>query len=258
MLRRCATFVLAGLCFVFSSCDRIRKQKQQEEALSELKDSKKELLNSAVMTDEGMTIDMEKVKKAQQTMKQSGDKLGGKMGEALKIAAELQEDLNETVAKCVKASDEAVPCLDMKALSTTRNYAGAIEKFKTLISVNEETLASFQAFQPDLMKRLDAIGFTGDERNGFDGGFERKWKKTSELVNVIRNADIEFGKTGILLMEGLQKGDAHWHWDEETQQATFQTDAQVEWYNGHMERIATLGNTQTKAQEELIQHVKTQ
>ncbi len=215
------------------------------------------MLNSAVMTDEGMTIDMEKVKQTQQMMKKSGEKLGGKMGEALKIAAELQENLNELVARCAKAGDEAAPCLDMKSLSDTRDYGGNIEKFKTLISVNEETLAVFNDFKPALTKRLDDIGFTGDERKGFDVGFGKKWGKTSELVQIIRNADIELGKTGILLMEGLQQGDAHWQWDEDAQHASFQTDAQVDWFNTHMERITKIGTTQIKAQEELVQHMKT-
>jgi hypothetical protein len=256
MFRRSGILVMGGLCLVFTSCERIKKQQKDKEALRELTTSKTEMLDSAEMTDEGLVVDMDKVKHAQETLKKSGEKLGGKMGEALKIGAELQENLNETAVRCTKASDEAAAYFEMKSLAATRDYTGGIGKFKALIAINEETLAAFEAFEPELKKRLDAIGLTGDERREFDAGFRKTWTKTSELVKVIRNADIELGKTGIQLLEGLQKGDAHWGWDEDAQSAIFQTDAQVQWYNARMEKIGTLGKTQLKAQEELVQHLR--
>ncbi|HVJ46248.1 MAG TPA: hypothetical protein VM511_07680, partial [Luteolibacter sp.] len=177
-----------------------------------------------------------------------------KMGEALKIVAELQGSINEAGEKCVKAADEAV--LDLESLSKSRDYEAAIGKFETVILVNKDALESFKAFRPTLAKRLDEIGFTGDERKGFNRGIDKKWTTTLELVEVVRNADIKTGEIGMMIMKGLQKGDAYWTWDENKGHAIFQTDEQVDWYNKHIEEIQELGQTQMKAQEKLLQHMK--
>lgn len=208
------------------------------------------------MTDEGMTLDMEKMKQARESLKASGEKMGGKVGEALKIAAELQGSMSDIGEKCMKAGEEVGPYFDMESFSKSRDYAGGIEKFSKLISINEGALATFKAFEPELEKRLNEIGFTGEERKGFDAGFKRKWGKTSELVKIVRDADIQLGKIGIAMMEGLKKGDSQWQWDSEAEQITFQTDSQIEWYNSQMQQVGELGDKQVKAQEELIAHMK--
>lgn len=221
-----------------------------------MKTSNNEMLDSMVMTDEGMTVDMEKLKQAQQTLKASGDKMGGKLGEAVKIAAELQVGINEAGGKCLEAAAEIAPYFDMKSLSATRDYPTGTEKFKNLISVNETTLAIVEAFKPELAKRLDGIGFTGKDREDFDRGFEKKWGKTAELVHVIRKIDIELGKIGIAMMEELGKADSQWKWDDKADQPSFKTDAQAEQFNSHMERLEELGKKQGEAQEELVRHLK--
>lgn len=256
MLKHFTAVVLGALCLCSGSCDRVRKQQQEREALREMKSSKDEVLDSMTMTEEGLTVDMEKVKQAQQTLQKSGDKIGGKAGESIKMIAELQGKLNLHAQKCIEAADEAIPFFDMEALSKTRDYASGIGKFKNLISVNEETLAAFEAFRPEVTKRMDEIGFTGKDRNDFERGFERKWGRTYELVKVIRNSDIDLGKSGLALMEGLQKGDDQWDWDTEDQSITFKNDTQIEWFEAHMSRIEELGKTQSQAQQDLIQHLK--
>lgn len=256
MSGRSAALVLVGLCLISTSCDQIEKNRKEKEALRELSSLKDEMADSAKMTDEGLVIDMEKLKKSQQALKESGEKMGGKMGEALKIAAEMQGTLDEKSEKCIKAADEAAPSLDLEALSKSRDYEAAIGKFEALILVNKDALEFFRVYHQTLTKRLDEIGFTGDERKGFNRGFDNKWTKTSELAEVIRNADIKTGEIGITIMKGLQKGDAYWTWDENKGHATFQTDEQVDWYNKHIEKIQELGQAQVKAQEELLQHMK--
>lgn len=256
MSRLTAALVMGGLCLISASCDRIEKQRKEKEALRDIEASRSEMIDSAKMTDEGMVVDMEKVRKSQQTLKESGEKMGGGMGEALKISAELQGSLNEAAEKCIKAADDAALALDLESLSENRDYEAAIAKFETLILVNKDALELFRAFRPNLTKRLDEIGFTGPDRKGFNEGFDEKWPKTIELVETVRNADIKTGEIGILIMKGLRKGDAHWTWDETQAQATFQTDEQVEWYNKHIEKIQELGEAQIKAQQELLEHMK--
>lgn len=256
MLRTSAAIALSGLCLLFSSCDQAQKKQKEKEAMRDLSTSKNEMLDSMEMTDEGLVVDTEKMKEAQQRLKASGEKLGGKVGEALKIAADLQISLGEEGEKCAKAGEEVGPYLDMESLSASRDYAGGIVKFKQLITTNEATLAAFRSYEPELYKRLNEIGFSGAERDGFDAGFKRKWKKTSELVEIIRNADLELAKIGIALREGLEKGDSQWKWDADEEQVTFQNDDQAEWFNAHMKRIQEVGEKQAKAQEDLLAHMK--
>jgi hypothetical protein len=255
MLKKSAIIALSGLCLFSVSCDQ-SKRRNQKEALSEVKTSNNEMLDSLVMTDEGLEVDIDKVKQAQKQLKASGEKMGGKLGEVMKIAAELQGGINEAGEKCMKVADEVGLYLDMESFSKKRDYAAGIEKFKELITVNQETLDKFGDFKPEMTRRLDELGFTGKERKEFDTGFHKKWEKTHRLVDVIRSSDIETGKIGTALMEGLRKGDSQWEWDEDAGQIAFQSDELVEWYNSQMEKIRVLGEKQLKAQEELVEHMK--
>jgi len=256
MLRYSAAVVLGALCLGSASCDRIQKKQKEREALREMKSSSKEVIDSMEMTEDGMIVDTEKARQAQQNLIKSGEKMGGKLGEAIKISAEIQGKVAEAGGECAKAGDEAGHYFDMEALSKARDYTVGIEKFRKLIAVNEEMLVTLEAFSPELMKRLDAIGFDGKGRRDFDGGFKKKWEKTYESLKVIRESDIALGKVGISLMEGLQKGDAYWSWDAEAKATNFENDAQIEWFQAQMKQVEELGEAQSKAQQNLMRHLK--
>lgn len=246
-----AAFVLMGV-----SCDQAARRQKQREAADELKQSRQTIHDSMKMTDEGMQVDFNAVDQHRAHLESAGEKMGGKLGEALKISAELQGEINELGKKCADASEDFVKAVDWQTLSEKRDYEARRKVLNDYIALNRQALDQFGNYHRRVMVRLDEIGFTGSEREKFDKGFLKNKKETTELVRTIRQCDIDCSEIALGVINRMEKiGDA-WSWNAEEELVEFTENADVEWFGAEMDKFQQKGELQLRAQEDFAKMIK--
>lgn len=242
----CLLLILPLLTTV--SCERAKRNQARQEAINELDATRREFADKFEMTDEGLNVDFDAIDQHNRKVNQAADKMGGKLGEALKVVTSMQAEVNRLSKECGEQTDLFVETLDWQTLAANRDYEARRKMLRGYIDINEQTVAAFEKYPKDVNAKLDEIGFTGRERSDFDAGFQRTQRRTVGLVRTIRQCDIDCAKVAIGVMDRLEQiGDA-WKWNAEEEVVQFDDDSDVEWFQGEMEKFTTLADKQLEAQ----------
>lgn len=238
------------------SCDKIKQRQAREQAEKELISARREMTDKIKMSDDGITVDFDAVEKSRQKMEQAAGKMGGKLGEAMTLAASMQGDINRLGRECSEGAERFAAVFDWKSLAEKRDYEARRGILRDYITLNEKVLIAFEKYPKDLSAALDKIGFTGKERNDFDAGLLNTSRKTQKLVKIIRQCDIDCSNIGIALLDRLEKAGAAWSWDADEEYVQFTSEEDMEWFEGEMQKFSDLGDKQIAAQEKFAATLK--
>jgi hypothetical protein len=234
----------------------MRQRQASKEASEDLAESRQAMLDDVEMTDGGLKVDFNSIDAHRARVEKAADKMGGKSGEALKVVAAMQGELNEIGRRCEEATDGFVKAIDWQTLAEKRDYEARREVLRNYIALNRQMLEKFNGYHRGVMSRLDAIGYTGAERRNFDRSFSRNQKETVELVRTIRQCDIDCSELALGIIDRLEKTGNGWRWNAAEERAEFVADGDAEWFNGEMKKIRELGEKQLKAQEDFAKLLK--
>ena len=230
------------------SCDRGKQRQGREEALNDLQATKKEFADKIEMTDEGLSVDFDAIDEHNRKVNQAADKMGGKLGEAMKVVTSMQAEINRLSRECAEGADRFAEAVDWQTLAAKRDFEARRQQLRGYIDINEKTLAAYEKYPAEVTAGLDRIGFTGRERKDFEAGFQRSQRRTVGLVRTIRGCDIECAKVGISVLDRLERiGDA-WTWNADGEVVEFEADEDLEWFQGEMEKFTALADKQIEAQ----------
>lgn len=244
-------FAVAGLVLL-SSCDRARKQQERKEALRELEESKQAVTDSLEMTEDGLRVDHDVLDKHAQSLRGAADKVGGKQGEAIRVVADMSDELNKLGKRCEEMVPAFVAVIDFKTLSANRDFEARRKVLAEYEEVNRQILESYESFGTRLEKSLDDIGFKGEERRSFQRGALSQHGKLLPLVREIRGADVECINVARRVLDQLERVGTGWKWGEESEQVEFDEDAEIDIFNGEMAAFQKQAEIQTAAQTKLI------
>ena len=245
---------LAALSTV--SCEKMKQRQAREEALNELNATKQEFAEQLEMTDEGLNVDFDAIDEHKRKVEQAADKMGGKVGEAMKVVTSMQAEINRLSRECAEGAERFVETLDWQTLAADRDYEARRKQMREYADLNTRTLAAYERYPKDVAGKLDQIGFTGKERSDFEAGFQRMQRKTVSLVRTIRQCDIECATVGIGLMDRLEKLGDSWHWNADEERVEFTADEDLEWFQGEMDKFTQIADKQIEAQAKFTEVLK--
>ena len=248
-------FIIALLPLI-SSCEKTSQRINQEQATRDIEQSHKELSDSMKMTDEGLQVDRESLEKHRKNLESAGEKMGGKKGEAMKIVAEIQGELNEFVKKHETATTQFLAAIDWSQLAKDQDYEERRNTLKEFITSNEQMRDKTVAFHQTVLDRLDKIGFQGSERDNFDKGFLQNRDQMNEIITTIRQCDIDVSNISISVIDRLEKLGDEWQWNKEDKNITFTYEADAKWFNAQMDEFSKKAETQLQAQEKMVNMMK--
>ncbi len=256
MKRKAAIALVLCVLLPAASCQKVRERQARKEATEEILASKREFADQIEMTGEGLKLDLGAIDEHNNRINRAADKMGGKLGEALKTTTSLQTEINRVSRECVEMSEKFPDAVDWQGIDKSRDYDARREWLRSYIDINEKTLAAYGKYPRDVAARLDEIGFTGKERAEFDKGFLRSQRRTTALVRVIRQCDIDCSNIVIGILDRLEKAGDSWGWSAEEELIRFADDADTGWFEGEMERFMELADKQLKAQEDFAVMLK--
>ena len=254
MMMRRVVFGLVLLGLV--SCGK-SKREEEAEAFKEMERSRLEMADRMKMTDEGLEVDFEAIDEHKKDMLKSADKVGGDMGAILKIIADLQGPLTEAGKACEAQTPLVIEALNWKALAEDGDYEGRRGNLERCIEVNRKCMEVYEAFAPEVIRRVKALGMKDAELKDFEKGFVGAQGEMRGMIQTIRGCDIEISELGIAMLDRLEKAGEGWKWDGATEQILLEDDADVERFGEKFTAMEEVAAKQKAAQEEFVRMLRT-
>jgi len=208
------------------------------------------------MTEQGLKVDHDALAKHTESMRGAADKMGGKRGEAIRLAADMNDEVNKLGKRCEEMIPVFAATIDFRTLSAARDFEARRKVLAEYEGLNGEILERYESFGERLKTALDGIGFKGQDRRDFQGGVMSQYEKVLPLVREVRGADLECVNIARRVLDQLERVGTGWRWNEESAQVEFDEDAEIDIFNGEMAAFQKQAEIQTAAQTKLISLVR--
>ena len=242
---------------VTTSCKN--KSQDQADGIREIEQSKEALalkLEESLESEDGMGLDMDVLQEHQDAVAAAADKMGGKLGQAVKAVSALDKDIMKIAEKLNAETLKFESMLNWGTLKEQQDYESRRQFFVQYKGLNQEIIDDYAARPANAKKALDAIGFAGVERKNFELGYFKSLAEQTMLINEIRNCDIEVSDSAIRVLNLLEKSGDAWEWDTEQGAPLFDKDEDIAAFNKEMDLFVKLGNQQMEAQQKMVESMK--
>lgn len=261
----CACSVLAGV-MVLPSCDKFmegynrgKKQRDdQAQALKDIEETKRAYAKAVEegMTEEGLQLDAKAEAEYDRKMQAAADKMGGKLGKAMKVALDVQAEMEKKVAVIDTESEKFSSMLDWKSLHEKKDYAERKAYFQKYKEMNREFLQYMEDYDKKIETRLDGIGLTGKERVDFMRGVNKGLAKMLGPIRDVRSAEIAGSECSERLVDLLERNQGKWEIDPDSGNVLFEGDEQVKAFQAEISKLQEAGEKQVEAQKKIVEAMK--
>ncbi|WP_411846284.1 hypothetical protein AAFN60_01050 [Roseibacillus persicicus] len=244
--------------FALASCEENNRQVDRE-ALQEMEEAQSEFaskLEASLSNEDGPGVTAEDLEAHRDSVNAAADKMGGKLGEAIRAVSALEDDSGEDLAKLDEFVEKFVEAIDWSTLEEADDYderRALLEEYKEF---NEQMIAEQKNRPAEVKKALDQINYEGDERRDFETGVRRKLAKIFTPFATIRQCDIEICDSSVRVLNMLEESKGTWEWDTENDQILFENDDDIELFNAEMALFDEFAMKQAEAQSALVEAIR--
>lgn len=241
----------------FVSCKD--KRSLQEEGLREAEESQEALveqLEQSLNSEEGLSVDPESLERHQAAIDSAADKMGGKIGEAMKAISALDKDMPDVTRRLNESTARLVKMSDWSDLQEADNYQERREFFVEYKKFNLELIRRYEKRPADVKRVLNHVGLEGRERSEFEKGLFAQLAPQIEQITIIRECDTEFCDIAVRILDMFEESKEEWIWDAASEAPVFNSIEDAEIYNKEMERMVEIGNEQMEAQGKIVELLK--
>lgn len=261
----CACSVLAGV-MVLPSCDKFmegynRSKKQREDqaqALKDMEETKRAYAKAMEegMTEDGLQLDANAEAEYDRKIKAATEKMGGKLGKAMKAALEVQAEMEKKVAIIDAEGEKFEGVLDWESLHEKKDYAERKAYLKKYKEMNREFLQYMEDYDKKIDARLDEIKLTSKDRQDFMRGVNKGLAKIMGPIRDVRNAEIAGAECTERLVDLMERNQGKWSVDTESGEVLFEGDEQVKAFHDGISKLQEAGEKQIEAQKKIVEAMK--
>ena len=237
-----------------TSCDN--KRQATEEGIRDFEQSKEALalkLEESLDSEDGGGLDTNVIQEHKDAVVAAADKMGGKLGQAIKAVSALDSDVMKIVEKLNEEALKFESMLNWQTLKEKNDYEDRRKYFVKYKALNQEIIDDYAVRPMKVKKALDIVKLTGKERRGFESGYFKTLKQQTMFINEIRNCDIGISDSATRVLNLLEKSGDAWDWDVAQGAPNFEKDEDLSAFNQEMDLFVELGNQQLEAQKKLVE-----
>lgn len=248
---------LAAIFPLIVSCGKAQKLKEHQQASHELQQLQNSLNDDDNIDITSQAVEGEALQNSQDTAETEANQSTEKLREAMKIGAELQQEMKILALQHQKLTASVTGTMNWAELDKNRDFDARRITIIYCIDLNQRILKWQQSFEKTYKDRLDAIGYSGPNRAMFDRGIYDSRKGSHETIQAMRNAEIEMMKVVLSILDRLEERGDDWRWSETDENVIFTNDEDNKWFERQMAEIARCSELQIKALEQYRNFQKT-
>ncbi len=243
-------FSLIVLIPFIAACVKARKKNDQQQASPEPQQLQNSLNFDEKKDITGQEVEGDALQKSQDTAETDKEQSSEKFREAMKIGAELQQEMQILALQHQKLATSVSSAMNWAELEKTRDFDTRKINIIYCIDLNQRILKWQQSYETTYKDRLDAIGYSGPSRAMFDRGIYDSRKGSHETIQAMRDAEIDMLKVVLSIIDRLQARGDDWRWSETDKTVIFPNEEDNKWFERQMAEIARCSEVQIKALEQ--------
>lgn len=241
------------------SCKEQRNTGNEAEALDDFRANQEEFadkLEAAINSEGGMGLQEEDLARYQKGLEEVADKVGGKLGEAIRAVTALEKKSSKNLGRLNAFVEEFARVVDWSTLKEEKDFEkrrAFLEKYKAF---NVEMITMQKRRPAEITDALDQINFEGQERQDFESSARKKLAAIIVPFEEIRQCDIDICDSSARVLDLLEAAGDNWAWNEGLQQVQLAKDSDLEVFNREMQLFDRLAQKQAEAQKVLLEVIK--
>lgn len=223
--------------------------------MKELQESSKELARELEedLAEDG-SLGTDTIARQREKLAAAAAKIGGKLGQAIQATDQLNGEIASLAKELQEMNGNISSLLDWESLEKEKDYQRRREFLKQFSDTNRRMLALYQEYPAKLTAKLDAMSYSGPERQSFESNTVKAFNEISRFVTSVRNDDLLFASTFQSLLDAFEKDQGNWRVEEGI--VTFDNEELSAKFNKANETFQELGARQNETQKKLVERMK--
>ena len=249
---------LPVLIFSTASCDRAEKKREQQKAISELEKTTEDMRDSMrkELEEDGGVGFESGTKNLQKMSDHLGEMAANSTGQdaiAAEVAQQFMGRIAGLVEKMADSAEKLELSMDYQNVKSPEDFDKMTVYAKDYQAVNAEVKEQFETkIIKDLKEEAKAKGLKGKAYSNFFAGVNANYGRQLPHILEVRETDDRLCNAIIAQHKLLKDNWGQWHWSEEDDNVTFETDELVDDYNKIADDIQQIVEDQAEAQRKLL------